>query len=76
MTSLANCCGPDLRDAWRDVFSALGAALVASVHAVMRIQERARERHALRSLGPEQLKDMGLTPGDVEHILQRTDYWR
>jgi uncharacterized protein YjiS (DUF1127 family) len=76
MTSLTQSGGADFRVAWRNAFAALGAALRASVHALMDMQARAQERHRLRELTPEMLKDVGLTRGDIERTLQRSDDWR
>ena len=76
MTSLTDSGAADFRVAWQNVFAALGAALRASVHALMDMQARARERSRLRELTPDMLKDVGLTRGDIERTLQRSDYWR
>jgi uncharacterized protein YjiS (DUF1127 family) len=40
------------------------------------MQARAQERARLRELSPEMLKDVGLTRGDIERTLQRSDDWR
>ena len=42
----------------------------------MAVQERAQQRARLAELGPDELKDLGLTRGDVERTLQRPEYWR
>ncbi len=76
MTSLTTSDAADFRVAWRNVFAALGAALRASVHALMDMQARAQERSRLREMTPEMLKDVGLTRGDIERTLQRPDDWR
>lgn len=76
MASLTQNDSIDVRGAWVAVFVALGAALGASVRFLMAVQERAQQRARLAELGPDELKDMGLTRGDVERTLQRPEYWR
>jgi uncharacterized protein YjiS (DUF1127 family) len=76
MASLTQHDSIDVRGAWVAVFVALGAALGASVHFLMAVQERAQQRARLREMGPDMLKDVGLTRGDVERTLQRPEYWR
>ena len=76
MASLVQHDGVDVRGAWAAVFVALGAALGASVRFLMEAQERAQQRARLAELGLHELKDMGLTRGDIERTLQRPEYWR
>jgi len=76
MASLVQSNSVDVRGAWVAVFVALGAALAASVRFLMEAQERAQQRARLIELGPNELKDMGLTRGAIERTLQRSDYWR
>ncbi len=76
MASLVQHDGIDVRGAWVAVFVALGAALGASVRFLMAAQERAHQRARLAELGARELKDMGLTRGDIERTLQRPEYWR
>jgi uncharacterized protein YjiS (DUF1127 family) len=76
MASLVQNNSVDVRGAWVAVFVAFGGALAASVRFLMAAQERAQQRARLAELGPEALKDMGLTRGDVERTLQRPEYWR
>gem|GEM_PF-3841441 len=75
MTNLVQTVPADAGHAWRAVFAALGAALAASVRAVFAMQERAYERARMAELDGDALKDMGLTRGDVERQLQKSD-WR
>jgi uncharacterized protein YjiS (DUF1127 family) len=76
MASLVQHDSVDVRRAWIAVFVALGGALSASARFLMAVQERAQQRARLAELGPDELKDMGLTRGDVERTLQRPEYWR
>lgn len=76
MASLVQSNSVDVRGAWVAVFVAFGAALGASVRFLMAAQERAQQRARLAELGPNELKDMGLTRGDIERTLQRAEYWR
>ena len=76
MASLVQHDSVDVRGAWVAVFVALGAALGASLRFLMAAQERAQQRARLIELGPRELKDMGLTRGDVERTLQRPEFWR
>jgi uncharacterized protein YjiS (DUF1127 family) len=71
MTCIAATPQSDLRTSWGAAFAALGAALTASVRVLFVLQERARERAQLAELGPEALKDMGLSPADVDRELRR-----
>jgi uncharacterized protein YjiS (DUF1127 family) len=76
MASLVEHDSVDVRGAWVAVFVAFGGALGASLRFLMAAQERAQQRARLAELGPRELKDMGLTRGDIERTLQRSDYWR
>jgi uncharacterized protein YjiS (DUF1127 family) len=76
MTSLVQNNSVDVRGAWVAVLVAFGGALGASVQFLMAAQERARQRARLAELGARELKDMGLTRGDIERTLQRSDCWR
>ena len=76
MASLVQHDSVDLRGAWVAVFLALGGAIGASVRFLMAAQERAQQRARLAELGSRELKDMGLTRGDIERTLQRPEYWR
>jgi uncharacterized protein YjiS (DUF1127 family) len=68
-------CGVDLRGAWRAAFAAVGAALSASVLAVVIWQERAQARARLERLDEAALKDMGLTSADVSREIEKP-VWR
>jgi uncharacterized protein YjiS (DUF1127 family) len=76
MRNLIQTANPEVGSAWRAAFVALGAALSASVSAVFAMQERASERARLAELDADALKDMGLTRGDVERQLQKSNWWR
>ncbi|MCA3262277.1 MAG: DUF1127 domain-containing protein [Telmatospirillum sp.] len=76
MASLVQSNSVDVRGAWIAVFVALGGAIGASVRCLMAAQERAQQRARLREMGPDMLKDVGLTRGDIERTLQRAEYWR
>jgi uncharacterized protein YjiS (DUF1127 family) len=65
----------DLGGAWRAAFSAVGAALSASVLAVVVWQERAQARARLERLDEAALKDMGLTTADVSREIEKP-VWR
>jgi uncharacterized protein YjiS (DUF1127 family) len=71
MTCIAQPHSPALGSAWRTAFAAFGAALAASVQALLDAQNRARQHRQLAEMSPELLKDMGLTRGDVETELSR-----
>ena len=75
MSNLIQTANPEVGSAWRAAFVAFGAALTASVSAIFAMQERASERARMAELGPDALKDMGLTRGDVERQLQKSN-WR
>ncbi len=75
MTSVAMECGVDLRGAWRTAFAAVGAALSASVMALVLWQERAQARARLERLDEAALKDMGLTSADVSREIEKP-VWR
>ncbi|MFN7193241.1 MAG: DUF1127 domain-containing protein [Rhodospirillales bacterium] len=76
MASLVQSNSVNVRRAWIAVFVALGGALSASARFLMAAQERAQQRARLREMGPDMLKDVGLTRGDVERTLQRPEFWR
>jgi uncharacterized protein YjiS (DUF1127 family) len=76
MASLTKSGAPSLGTAWHGVAVALGAAVAATMRAWSEARVRADERSAINVLGPQQLKDIGLTRGDIERTLQRSDYWR
>jgi uncharacterized protein YjiS (DUF1127 family) len=75
MSNLIQTANPEVGSAWRAAFVALGAALTASVSAMFAMQERARERARMAELDADALKDMGLTRGDVERHLQKSNWW-
>ncbi len=65
----------DLGGTWRAAFAAVGAALSASVLAVVVWQERAQARARLERLDEAALKDMGLTSADVSREIEKP-VWR
>ncbi|MBI3507068.1 MAG: DUF1127 domain-containing protein [Proteobacteria bacterium] len=65
----------DFRGAWREAFAALGAALQASLLAVIVWQERAQARNRLEGLDDAALKDMGLGRADVTREIEKP-VWR
>jgi len=75
MTSVAMACEVDLKGAWRAAFTAVGAALSASVLALVIWQERAHARARLERLDAAALKDMGLTSTDVSLEIDKP-VWR
>lgn len=75
MTCVTMACEVDLKGAWRMAFSAVGAALSASVLALVLMQERAQARARLERLDESALKDLGLTRADVSREIEKP-VWR
>lgn len=59
----------------RGVMSAIVRAASGALEALLTWQERAHQRHSLASLDDRLMKDMGLTPSQVEQEL-RKPVWR
>ena len=65
----------DFRSAWRAAFAAFGAAMKASLLALIVAQERAAARWRLERLDDSALKDMGLSRADVAREIDKP-VWR
>jgi len=59
----------------RGVTSVIVHAASGALEALLTWQERARQRHSLANLDDRLMKDMGLTPSQVEQEL-RKPFWR